>query len=91
MNKKSIVKFQVGDRVRVSSYKYTFNNKYDSNWTREIFAITEILKTRPVTNKIKDLNGEEIVGTFYNEELQKTAFWTQTDSILQSCYLFVII
>jgi len=69
--KKSIVKFQVGDRVRITSYKYTFNNKYDSNWTREIFVITEILKTRPVTYKIKDLNGEQIIGTFYNEELQK--------------------
>jgi len=74
MNKKSIVKFQVGDRVRISSYKYTFNNKYDSNWTREIFVITEILQTRPVTYKIKDLNGEQIIGTFYNQELQKTAF-----------------
>jgi hypothetical protein len=71
MNKKSSVKFQIGHRVRITSYKYTFNNKYDSNWTREIFVITEVLKTRPVTYKIKDLNGEEIVGTFYNEELQK--------------------
>ena len=72
MNKESIVKFQVGDRVRISSYKYTFNNKYESSLTREIFVITEVLKTRPVTYKIKDLNGEEIVGTFSNEELQKT-------------------
>jgi hypothetical protein len=71
--KKSTVKFQVGDRVRIS-YKYTFNNKYDSNWTREIFIITDILKTRPVTYKIKDLNGEQIIGTFYNGELQKTVF-----------------
>lgn len=36
--KKSIVKFQVGDRVRITSYKYTFNNKYDANWTREILS-----------------------------------------------------
>jgi len=68
--KKSTVKFQVGDRVRITSYKYTFSNKYDSNWTREIFIITDILKTRPVNYKIKDLNGEQTVGTFYNEELQ---------------------
>lgn len=71
--KKSTVKFQVGDRVRITSYKYTFNNKYDSNWTREII-ITDILKTRPITYKIKDLNEEQIIGTFYNKELQKTAF-----------------
>ena len=29
--KKSIIKFNVGDRVRISSYKYTFNNKYARN------------------------------------------------------------
>ena len=43
--KKSIVKFRVRDRVRITSYKYTFNNKYNSNWTREIFVMTDILKT----------------------------------------------
>jgi len=69
-----VVKFQVRDRVRITSYKYTFNNKYDSNWTREIFVITEIFKTRPVTYKIKDIEGEQVIGTFYNQELQKTAF-----------------
>jgi hypothetical protein len=37
-------------------------------------VINEILNTQPVTYKIKDLNDEEIIGTFYNEELQKTAF-----------------
>ena len=68
------IKFKVGDRVRISKYKYTFNNKYAPNWTREIFLVSEILNTQPVTYKIKDLNNEEIVGSFYNEELQKTAF-----------------
>jgi hypothetical protein len=76
MNKKGNVKFQVGDRVRIPYYKYTFGNKYDENWTREIYVITKILNTRPTTYKIKELTGkrEEIIGTFYNEELQKTAF-----------------
>ena len=50
--KKSIIKFNVGDRVRISSYKYTFNNKYARNWTRETFVVTEILNTKPVTYKI---------------------------------------
>ena len=73
-NKKSDIKFKVGDRVRIKKFKYTFNNKYDSNWTREIFIITEILDTKPTTQRIKDLNGEEIIGTFYNEKLQKSLF-----------------
>jgi hypothetical protein len=68
------IKFKVGDRVRITKYKYSFGNKYVTNWTREIFVIKEILNTQPVTYKIKDLNGEEIIGSFYNEELQKTAF-----------------
>ena len=72
--KKSIIKFHVGDRVRISSYKYTFSNMYAPNWTREIFVVTEILNTQPVTYKIKALDGEKIIGSFYNEELQKTVF-----------------
>jgi glycosylphosphatidylinositol transamidase (GPIT) subunit GPI8 len=76
--KKSKTKFQVGDRVRITSYKYTFNNKYDSNWIRENFVFTEVLNTKPATNKIKVLNGEKIIGTFYNEELQKHFFDLKT-------------
>ena len=72
--KKSTVKFKVGNRVRITAFKNTFGNKYDSNWTREIFVITEILNTEPITYKIKDLDNEEIIGIFYNEELQKTIF-----------------
>ena len=73
-NKKGNLKFRVGDRVRITKFKYTFNNKYDPNWTREIFTVSKILNTKPTTYKIKDSSGEEIIGTFYNEELQKTFF-----------------
>jgi hypothetical protein len=68
------IKFKVGDRVRLSEYKYTFNNKYGINWTREMFLVSKVLNTQPVTYKIKDLNNEEVIGSFYNEELQKTLF-----------------
>lgn len=71
---KSKIKFSVGDRVRIKAYKKTFGNKYSNNWTREIFIVNEILNTNPITYKIIDLNNEEIVGSFYNEELQKTKF-----------------
>ena len=36
---------------------------------REIFIIDSVLKTNPWTYKIKDLNGEKIIGRFYEEEL----------------------
>lgn len=67
------IKFKVGDRVRITKYIKTFNNKFSNNWTREIFVVSKIVLTRPVTYKIEALNGEEIKGSFYNEELQKTA------------------
>ena len=34
--------------------------------------MTKILYTDPPTYKISDYNGEEIQGTFYEQELQKT-------------------
>ena len=36
------------------------------------FAIKEVKNTIPWTYVISDLNGEEIVGTFYEKNLQKT-------------------
>ena len=69
-NKKSKVIFEVSDCVRITKFKSTFGNKYDPNWTTEIFSIKEILNTNPITYRIKDLNDEEIIGWFYNEELQ---------------------
>ena len=65
--------FKIGDTVRISKYKRkTFDEGYTPNWTEEVFLIDEIRPTDPITYKIKDLNGEEIEGTFYREELQKT-------------------
>ena len=66
-------KFSVGDKVRISKKKKTFEKGYTTRWTEEIFTITKIKHTSPVTYKIADLNGEEIDGTFYEPELQKTS------------------
>jgi len=43
------------------------------NWTEEVFAVSKIQRTNPVTYKITDYNGEEIQGTFYEQELQKAS------------------
>ena len=71
---KQKIKFKTNDRVRIKKFRKTFDNKFNSNWTREIFIVTEILNTNPVTYKIKDLNIENIEGSFYSEDLQKTKF-----------------
>ena len=65
-------KFSVGDEVRISKKKKTFEKGYTTRWTEEIFTITKIQNTNPITYKIADLQGEEIDGTFYEPELQKT-------------------
>ena len=66
-------KFSVGDKVRISKKKKTFEKGYTTRWNEEIFTIIEVKLTPPVTYKIADLNGEEIKGTFYEPELQKTS------------------
>ena len=43
-----------------------------SNWSEEIFIIKKIKNTVPWTYVFNDLNGEELIGTFYENELQKT-------------------
>ena len=70
-NKKS-ARYNVGDRVRISKFKNIFAKGYTPNWSREIFIINKINDTVPYTYNLKDLNGEEIIGTFYDRELQKT-------------------
>ena len=63
--------FKVGDHVRISKYKNIFTKGYTQNWSEEIFAIKEIKNTVTWTYAVDDLNGEEIIGTFYEKELQK--------------------
>ena len=65
-------KFKVGDHVRKSKYKNIFAKGYMPNWSEEVFVIKKVKNTIPWTYVINDLNGEEIIGTFYEKELQKT-------------------
>ena len=64
-------KFQVGDHVRISKYKNILGKGYTRNWSEEVFVIKKVKNTVSWTQVIKDLNGEEIVGTFYEKEFQK--------------------
>ena len=61
-------KFKVGDHVRISKYKNIFAKGYTPDWFEEGFVIKKV----PWTCAINDLNGEEIIGIFYEKELQKT-------------------
>ena len=65
------LKFKIGDHV-ISKYKNIFAKGYTPNWSEEVFVVSKIKNTVPWTYIINDLNGEEINGTFYEKELQKT-------------------
>lgn len=62
--------FQIGQPVRIPCWKKVFGNKYNRNWTKEIFYIDKIFYTDPITYQIKDSENEPILGKFYKQELQ---------------------
>ena len=65
-------KCKVGDHVRISKYKNIFAKRYTPIWFEEVFVISKIKNTVRWTYVINDLNGEEINGTLYEKELQRT-------------------
>ena len=65
-------KFKIGDIARISKYKNTFPKGYVPNWPKEVSVIKKVKSTVPWAYVISDLNEEEIVGTFYKKEFQKT-------------------
>ena len=65
-------RFKVGDRVRISKLKNIFAKGYTPNWSTEIFIVDKINNKVPYTYNLKDLNDGEIIGSFYDRELQKT-------------------
>ena len=64
-------RFKVGDRVKISKFNNIFAKGYTPNWSKEIFIVDKINDTVPYMHNIKDLNDEEIIGSFYDRELQK--------------------
>ena len=72
-------KFKVGDHVRISKYNNIFAKVYTRNWSEEVFLIKKVKNTVPWTYVecmlsiyFNDLNGEDIIGVFYEKELLKT-------------------
>ena len=66
-------KFSICDNVRITKKKKTFDKGYTQRWAEEVFKISKIPLTIPVTYKITDYDGEEMQGLFYEHELQKTS------------------
>jgi len=58
-------KFEINDRVRLSTIVDVYRNKLKTNWSKEIFTIEKVFISNVVYYIIYDIEG-----TFYEEELQ---------------------
>ena len=63
-------KFKISDIFRISKYKNFFAKGYTPNWSEDILVIKKVKNTMLLTYVINDRNGVEIVGMFYENELQ---------------------
>lgn len=71
IRRRKMAKHRVGDFVRISKLKGVFKKGYIGNWTEEIFVIEQIIDRAPFpVYKLKDWNGDEIEGSFYEKEIQ---------------------
>ena len=59
--------------MEISNYKTNFAKRYIPSWSEDIFVIKKVKNNTPWTNVISDLNAVEIIGTFYEKELQRTS------------------
>jgi len=65
-------KFHVGDQVRISINKRpVFDKGYTPNYTMAVYTVSQVWSKTPPTYKLKEYNGDDVQGTFYNEELVK--------------------
>ena len=67
-----VIRFKVGDLVRIARLKPKFGRGYDKTSPEEIYKITRVMTTFPrVLFKISTLDGENVIGSFYQEQLTR--------------------
>ena len=66
------IALRIGDHVRISGARQAFERGYTPNWSEEVFVVTKVLdRVRSVVYGLKDMDDEDVKGTFYEEELQR--------------------
>jgi len=65
-------KFKVNDKVRISKSRTVFSRGYNQAWTNEIFTVRQVKKTNPPTYLLNDYQGNPVLGSFYDLEMQLT-------------------
>ncbi|KAF0710728.1 Uncharacterized protein FWK35_00034226, partial [Aphis craccivora] len=68
------LKFKINDKVRISKYKHIFSKRYTPNWITEIFTVSKIFQTNPITYQLKDESDNINLGSFCEQEIKLTNF-----------------
>ena len=68
--RKSVFKYTINDRIRISKVARQFRKGYLPTHTDEIFYVHERIATVPVTYKLRDSKNDVLIGSFYEPELQ---------------------
>ena len=63
-------KVKVGDYIRLSRTRKAFSRGFLPRWTEEVFVVTKVGTKEPVQINVKDLDEQEIEGSYYKEEVQ---------------------
>jgi hypothetical protein len=66
-------KYKIGDWVRISRTKDTFEKGFYPNWSFEVFQVVGVRPVAPVLYAVKDYDGKNVDGWFYEPELQAVA------------------
>jgi len=66
-------KYNLGDYVRISETRTVFRKGYRQRWTNEVFRVFKQSPRSPVVYRLEDLAGKPLVGSFYEQELQKVS------------------
>ena len=64
-------KFKTGDKVRIRKKKGLFEKGFTPNWTEEVFTVSKIQRTNPVTYKITDYNDEKFKGLSMSKSFRR--------------------
>ena len=72
LNLKLVIMLELGN-INTFLLKDILSQGYTPNWPEEVFVVSKIKNTVPWIYVVSDLNGEEITGTFYEKDLQKTS------------------
>ena len=70
--KLKVFKYKIGDHVRISHTRNVFTRAYDETYSGEVFQVFKRYHrgTLPIY-RLRDLQHDDIKGTFYESELQK--------------------